>query len=328
MTQGRRSRAETFRAQRLSHPPPAPARRHPWQYWAYRAGMAVAARLPRALGYRLGALGGELYFWANPAHSRKAVENFAVVLADDPRAPRVRDTARRSFRNYGKYLFDFFRQPSLDPDRIEADTISEGWEFLDAAHAAGRGAIIVTLHFGNWDFAGAIVACRGYPIVAVADRFTPASVDQLVRGTRERLGLGVIPLHGSGGLRELQRALRRNTALALVADRPQQDGGVEVTLFGARAWLPAGPARLSLRSGAPILPAYVLRRPGDRTYFGRIEEPVAFTPSGEPTADVRALTQALASRLEGILREHPDQWYMFRRMWPEEGGERGVRNAE
>lgn len=316
-------------ASSVTRPARARSRPHrPWQYWAYRAGVAVAARIPRALGYKLAALGGEIYFWANPAHSHLAVENFAVVLADDRRAPRVRDTARRSFRNYGKYLFDFFRQPSVDPDQLEADTMTEGWQHLDAALAAGHGAIIVTPHFGNWDFAGAIVACRGYPIVAVADTFSPPSVDRLVRRTRERLGLGVIPLSGSGSLRELLRALRHNATIALVADRPQLDGGVEVTLFGARAWLPAGPARLALRSGAPILPAFVLRRPGDRTYFGRIEPPVAFTPSGDTTTDTRTLTQALASRLEPILRDYPDQWYMFRRMWPDARAERGARKAE
>ncbi len=296
--------------------------------WAFRAALALAARTPRRLGYGLGALGGELYFWLNPRHSGKAVANFAVLLADDPRAPRVRDTARRSFRNYGKYLFDFFHLPTRDPEQIEAEIITEPFDHLDAALAAGRGALIVTPHFGNWDYAGTIIAVRGYPISAVADVFAPPALDRLVRAARECFGLGVIPLDRGGGLRQIQRALRRNGIVALVADRPRQEGGAAVEFFGARAWLPAGPARIALRTGAPVLPGFVVRRPGDRTYFGEVGPAIPFTPTGDEAADVQALTQALAGRLEGLLRRHPDQWYMFREMWPETIADCGLRIAE
>lgn len=322
--------AAAFPPPPISLPPTARRAREGWnwRYWTFRAGLALAARTPRFLGYRLAALGGEFYFWLNPRHSGKAVANYAILLADHPRAPRVRATARRSFRNYGKYLFDFFRLPALDPDRLEAGVVSEGWEYLDAALAEGQGAIIVTPHFGNWDFAGTLMAIRGYPISAVADTFSPPAVDRLVRRTRECMGLGVIPLSGSGSLRQIQRALRRNQVVALVCDRPQRDGAVEVAFFGSRAWLPTGPARMALRSGAPILLGYVLRRPGDHSYYGGIEPAIPFTPTGNVQADVQALTQAIATRLEGLLRRHPDQWYMFRQMWPDVNAERGTRNAE
>lgn len=291
-----------------------------WRYWAFKAALGLARPLPRTLGYRLAALGGELYYWLNPRHSHRAVENYAIVLADDPRAPRVRDAARRSFRNYGKTLFDFLRLSHLDPDAIESDTFITGFEHLDAALAGGRGVLLVTLHFGNWDLAAALVAARGYPVSTLADRFTPPALDRLIAATRERAGLGIIPLdrgdkHGHG-LRRVARALRRGQVVALLIDRPQREGGVEVEFFGARAWLPSGPARFALRSGAPVLPCYLLRRPGDRTYLGAIEPPIPFVPSGDEGADVRALTQAIVERLEGPLRQYPDQWYMFRQMWP------------
>ena len=105
-------------------------------------------------------------------------------------------------------------------------------------------------------------------------------------------------------------------------DRPQREGGDEVEFFGARAWLPSGPARFALRSGAPILSCYLIRRPGDRTYLGAIEPAIPFVPTGDEEADVRALTQAIVERLEGPLRQYPDQWYMFRRMWPPTSTER------
>jgi phosphatidylinositol dimannoside acyltransferase len=105
--------------------------------------------------------------------------------------------------------------------------------------------------------------------------------------------------------------------VGFVCDGPQPEGGVAVTFFGQRALLPGGPARFALRSGAPMLFGYVGRRPGDRTFYGGFSPLDAYTPTGDEAADVLALTQQWVTQLEALLRQHPDQWYMFRRMWPE-----------
>ena len=290
-----------------------------WQYRGFILALWLTARVPRWLGYRLAALGGEVYFWLNPSHSHKAVENYAVVLAQDEASPRVRLMARRSFRNDAKSLFDFFRQGSIDPDLIEADATITGFEHVDAALAQGRGLIIVVSHFGNWDLAGGLMAARGYPLATLADAFSPPEVDRLVRAVRARTGMGTIPLT-SGSLRQIMGMLRRNQAVGLVADRPQREGGVEVTFFGRKAWVPSGPARFALRSGAPLMFGYVGRRPGDYTFFGAFEPPIGYAPTGDEATDIRALTQAWVALLENLLRQHPDQWYMFRQMWPKAAG--------
>ncbi len=179
--------------------------------------------------------------------------------------------------------------------------------------------VVVVPHFGNWDLAGGLMAARGYPLAALADTFSPPEVDRLVRAIRERLGLGSIPLT-SGSLRRTLAMLRRNQVVAVIADRPQREGGVEVSFFGRSAWLPSGPARFALRSGATLAFGYVGRRPGDRTFFGGFEPPIAYVATGDEEADVRALTQAWVARLENLLRQYPDQWYMFRQMWPKVAG--------
>lgn len=285
------------------------------QYRGFRLAQWLTARVPRWLGYRAAALGGEAYFWLNPRHSHKAVENYAVILADDERAPRVRLMARRSFRNYAKSLFDFFRQASIDPDLFEQDAEIANFDYVDAGLARGRGVIVIVPHFGNWDLAGGLMAARGYPLAALADTFSPPEVDALVRATRDRLGLGSIPLD-SGSMRRILGMLRKNQVVAFLADGPQREGGVAVTFFGQTAWLPSGPARFALRSGATLLLGYVGRRPGNMTFFGGFEPPITVTPTGDERADIQALTQAWVTVLEGILRQHPDQWYMFRQMWP------------
>lgn len=286
-----------------------------WQERGLRLGVRLIGRIPRAVAYPLCALAGELYFWINPRHSHKAVENYAVILADDLRAPRVRLMARRSFRNYVKSLYDFFRQMSIDPDLIEADAFIEGQEHLDAALAHGKGVLLVTPHFGNWDLAGALTAARGYPMVALADRFSPPALDRLVRFGRHRMGMGTVTVD-SGTLRRTVRLLRRNVVVGILADRPQREGGVEVEFFGAPAWFPAGSARFALRTGATPVLGYVGRRPGDRTFFGAYAPLPAYTATGDERVDTQAITQIIVSAIEDLLRQYPDQWYMFRQMWP------------
>jgi KDO2-lipid IV(A) lauroyltransferase len=276
----------------------------------------LAGSIPRSVAYPLCALAGELYFWLNPKHSDKAVKNFAVVLADDPRSPRVRLTARRSFRNYVKSLFDFFRQLSIDPDLIETDVFIEGSEHLDAALTLGKGVLLVTPHFGNWDLAGGLTAARGYPMAVLVDQFPSPFVDRLVRYGRNRMGMAVVTLD-SGSLRRTIQLLRRNVVIGILADRPQREGGVEVDFFGTPAWFPTGTARFALRTGAPLLLGYVGRRPGDRTFFGAYQ-PLPLPPlTGDERADIRAITQAVVRAMETLLRQYPDQWYMFRQMWPD-----------
>ncbi len=305
---------------------PAEARDRPRAGWLRRKATLVAwdawqridARLPRPVRFALATGLGELLFWALPGKRMAVLRNMEHVLGPHASRAQVRLVAKRSFRNYAKYLFDFFRLPSIDPDALDAEVISEGWEHLDAALARGRGALLVLGHFGNWDLAGAVVAWRGYPMLAPVDTFSPPRLDRLIHATRNHAGMSLVPVEQGGALRKIQRALRRNQVVAIVFDRPQREGGVEVDFFGAPAWLPAGPARFALRTGAAVLPGYLLRRPGDLTYLGRIEEPVAFTPTGDEEADVRAYTQAIVARVEAILRSYPDQWYMFRRMWTDQ----------
>jgi KDO2-lipid IV(A) lauroyltransferase len=112
--------------------------------------------------------------------------------------------------------------------------------------------------------------------------------------------------------------LKRNGLLALLIDRPTSGDGVKVTFFGEEVEVPAGPARLALRAGASVVPtafARVNRRAPEVTTL--TEFGVCVAPSGDEDADLRALTQAIMRAHESFIRRYPDQWYMFREMWPE-----------
>jgi lauroyl/myristoyl acyltransferase len=288
----------------------------------FRLASWLAARAPLPAGYWLAALAGDLYFWLNPGHSRHAVANMAVALAQHPATPAVRRMARRSFRYYAMYLLDFLRLPSLPPAWGERGILGGGWEHLDAALARGRGVIVVTFHFGSWDRAAAAFSARGYRANALVDTFRPPALDAAIQQARAAHGLTLIPAESGAALRQVYAGLRRNEIVMLLIDRPQRDQGTPVTLFGRRTWLPSGPAALALRTGAAVLFGYLLRRPDLLSYQGGFE-PVDVPSTGDRRADEQALMQALADRMERLIQQHPEQWYMFRPMWPDEPGPAG-----
>jgi KDO2-lipid IV(A) lauroyltransferase len=110
------------------------------------------------------------------------------------------------------------------------------------------------------------------------------------------------------------RALRRNDVVAMLIDVPPDGPGVEVEFFGSPVAVADGPARIALRTGASVVAVMLPRIGRSERVLGQIE-PVGFTPSGEQERDVRELTQATMHALEGMVRQQPEQWYIFRNLW-------------
>ncbi|HLH24010.1 MAG TPA: hypothetical protein VK066_15915 [Chloroflexota bacterium] len=282
-------------------------------YWLHLVGRRIAVVLPLGVSYRLAEGGGWVAYWLWPAKRRHAVANLRQILG--PRAAgRAEGLARAAFRNYGKYLIDMLRLSGAQLKEIEQRLTVHGLEHVEAARAHGRGLIFVGGHIGNSDVGGAILAGRGYPAHVIAETLQPPRWNTLVQETRRQAGMQVIPVEA--GAREVLRVLRRNEVLAFLVDRPthRERSGVPVQFFGAWTRVPAGAATLALRTGASLIAACVVR--AGHGYEVHISPPLQIQRSGDLQADIQALTQQVMSALEGFIRQHPDQWFMFRPMWP------------
>lgn len=242
-------------------------------------------------------------------------QNYRRVLRGAS-AGEIRRTSRRSLVNYCKYLADFVRFPAISLETmrhaVEGD---ESFSALDRALERGKGAVVVCMHFGNWDLGAGAAAARGYPVTVVAESFADPRLDRMVMGARERLGMHLVRMEKAGP--SLLRCLKQNGLLALLIDRPVPGEGVKVRFFGEEVEVPAGPARLALRSGAMVVPAGFARvSPHESNVTTLSDFAIACAPTGNEERDVQALTQAIMDAHERFIREHPDQWYMFREMWP------------
>src|SRR5690606_4906571 len=111
------------------------------------------------------------------------------------------------------------------------------------------------------------------------------------------------------------RALRNDDVVAMLVDIPQPEGGVRVEFFGSTISVPDGPARIALRAGSSVVAATLPRLARWSDQVGADIAPVTFHPTGDAERDVQALTQQVFHALEGLVRQHPEQWYIFRNLW-------------
>lgn len=291
-------------------------RREQLTYWAYRLGERVINLLPRWMVLPLAAAAG------NAAHDLTADkrslvrENVAHVMHLPIDHQRVRRAARRAFRNYAKYLVDVMRLDTLESADVAKLVAIDNLELLDEARAKGRGVLLCTVHVGGMDLIAPALHRYGHDMHVVADDTTYGRLYEHLRSIRARHGLILI---GWRSLRGLFRALKEGSNLVLFCDGGYRDGDVPVEFLGEPTTFPAGPAALSARSGAPMLPVACSRLPDDT--FRTRGLPLITATSDEPAELYRA-TQALADALGSVIAEDPGQWYMFRPVWPQTDADR------
>lgn len=284
-------------------------------YWLFRLSILLTRPLPLRVGYWFAERVALICYWIIFPRHRKALNaNLAHVLRSDD-ARYVDSVARRSFRNFGKYVIDFIHYPLVTREEIRRRLVFDQWEDLNEATNSGRGIIIATIHFGNWDLGAAALACSGYEIHAIADTFAYEPMNRLVQGSRTKLGMNVIGHDRIGPA--VFRALRRGKMLAMLVDVTPHDAGIRVDFFGAPALVSPAAARIALRTNAWVVPAVVLRGPKDDLHIRPVIDTSLrdFTASGDEPRDVAELTRLVLASLERTIRDHPAQWFIFRRMW-------------
>lgn len=282
-------------------------------YIIYRIGQFIALSLPVRLAYALAIFVSDLHYCFALRDRKAAEENLRAIFPDKP-AREIRRIRIRMFRNFAKYLVDFFRFSRLDQDYIKKNIRIENLNYLDQGLAKGKGIIVVTAHLGNWELGGVVVALSGYPFWAVALPHAHPKVNNFFNSQRQSRGMRVIPL--GRAVRQSLKVLRDNQILALVGDRDFSEKGIALDFFGRTAVFPEGPAALSLKTGAQIIPGFMLRNEDD-SFTLVFEKPLASPDAGESSFNAVELTRQYKDIFESYIRRYPQQWYVFRRFWKE-----------
>jgi KDO2-lipid IV(A) lauroyltransferase len=222
------------------------------------------------------------------------------------------------YENFAKYLVDFFRSKWIGQRFIERYVRVHRKETIAQVLAEGKGAIGLTAHIGNWELTAQILARWGYKVNAVTLSHQHKNVDQFFSYLRSVTGIRVIPV--GLAVRQCYAALKRNEVVGILGDRDfSGQNGIYVNFCGRQMMAPRGPAILSLRTGAPLVPGFVIRDEKDDRYFDYyFEEPIYPQRTGDEEHDVRVLTEKIIAVIERYVRQYPRQWYMFRPFWKAE----------
>ena len=286
--------------------------RHGAEYLMTRGLEAGVRMIPDPVAHRAGAGAAGL------AHGRLEIRREVVEdnlrIAFPERSDRWRaETARTSYVHLAREALATVRLSHLDPEGIRARTDFTGWEEIQTAHALGRGIILLTGHFGNWEMGGAAVAARGVPMDAIVRRQSNPRVDRRFEAMRRRFGVGTID--AGDATRPVTRGLRAGHALGFVGDQDARAAGIWVPFFGRWTSTYRGAAIFALRKDVPVFFCACRRLPGSRPHYRVETEPLAVQRTGNLETDTRRLIELFSRSLEEVIRRHPEQYFWVHRRW-------------
>jgi len=284
-----------------------------FNYYTYRCGQFLALALPLKLVYSFASFLAQAYYFLAFRDRRFVKANLRVIFPEKSNR-QLRKISRMVFRNFAKYLVDFFRFEKLNRQYIDKNIKLENLHFFDETLAKGKGVVVLTAHLGNWELGGVVLAQLGYPFWAVALPHKNKKVNDFFLAQRNRKGVKVIAM--GKAVRSCITEIKNNHMVALVGDRDFSEKGMMIDFFGRPTHFPEGPAALSLMTGASIVPGFMLRNPDD-SFTLRIEKPIEFTPSGDKAKDLADLIGVYKIIIQDYIRKYPEQWYVFRRFWVE-----------
>lgn len=301
----------------VSSPPPERQKKRKHSL-SHRAEYAVARSLEKAVstltekaadsfGKRVGRL------LHRAGIRRDTVESNLRLAFPEKDEKWITGTMLAAYEHLGREAAAMMRLSRLDSAAVVERTVTSGWDQLEDALSLGKGVLLVTGHYGNWEIAAASVAARGVPIAAIVRRQGNRIVDERLQMLRNNLGVETI-YQGQAPAR-VPRILRANGVVGIVGDQDARRSGVFVPYFGRAASTHRGPALFALRLGAPVFSCIARRMPGDDIRYEVAGERVAFTPTGELDTDVLSLTAELAKRLERQVRVAPEQYFWFHKRW-------------
>ncbi len=279
------------------------------EYHAVRGALWLAGRLPIEAGQRVGAAIGRVGFDVARVRRGVSVANIEASLGVSARdATKI---ARASYQNAGRCLMEFSAFARLGKSEMAELVTIEGLENLDRVRAEGTGGVMVSGHLGNWELIAAAIAAAERPIHGLIGQQTNARVDQVMNDLRQRQNVPLITR--SVALRKVLQVLKAREFVVMLADQNARKGGVFVEFLGRPASTVRGPALFAIRSGSPILPAFVVRT-GTRHRL-IIENAMHPLPGVEEDEQVRELTQRYTDRLAARIREHPEEYFWAHRRW-------------
>jgi len=283
-------------------------------YLLYLFAWKVIGVLPEKSAYKLANRISDQIFNKNGKGVKRLRNNYKRVLTSISN-DELEALTKEGMRSYLRYWFDTFRLNKWSKSRIIETTFVVRENLLRDPIEKKNGCIIALPHAGNWDHAAAYFCSTGIPITTVVEKLKPEAIFKKFLAYRESIGIEAIS-HKEKTIPILMERLNQGKLVALVADRDMSRNGIEVNFLGGIAKMPAGPAILAVKTGSPLVTAYI--RYIDKGIEITFDETIKLPVTGSEEEQIRILTQSMADNFAKRIKDSPVDWHMLQRIWVDE----------
>lgn len=280
-------------------------------YLLYLAAWKLIGLLPERMAYKLANFVADQIYRKNGKGIQRLRSNYQRVKPGYSKEELDKLT-KLGMRSYMRYWFDTFRLNKWSKERIVKTTKVNDENLLRDPITNKLGCIVALPHAGNWDHAAAYFCSTGINLTAVVEKLKPEAIFQKFLDYRQSIGIEAIS-HKEKSIPILTQRLQDGKLVALVADRDMSRNGVEVEFFDGIAKMPSGPAILAIKTGAPLITAYIgYLSTGIEIFFDQTTPPPT---TGSDSEKIKVITQSIADNFARRIKENPVDWHMLQRIW-------------
>ena len=269
---------------------------------------------PRAL-VPIARILGTMAFYLIKKYRDRVLSNLSLALGGEKDQKEIKKLAKEVFFNFSLTPLETIYAYANPFDRFLLKIKVDGKEYLESALAQGKGVIALGIHLGPFTLVGARLSIEGYPFNLIINEGNFPRVWKKSGDYQRRLGQKPFPPKPTtASVKKSLNCLHRNEILYLIADEQQIRGGIPVPFFGQTAYTPPGPAIFSLKTGAPLLPMFIVREEGiPQTLL--IGSPIEIERTSDVQRDIELLTAKFTKAIEDSIKQYPSQWPWLNRRW-------------
>ncbi|OGC77984.1 MAG: hypothetical protein A2145_02120 [candidate division Zixibacteria bacterium RBG_16_40_9] len=286
--------------------------RHLLEYWLLLSIGSILRLLPYSFNLRIADFLGDITFGLLRIRREVTLKNLEMAFGNQKSKNELKKIARESYRKQARSFISHILFPALSKENILSQLEFENLHYFDEILKHGKGGILVSSHFGNWQIGGVSCKLVGYPVNFLVQRQSNPLVENLVYKYIEDKGVKVLYKGVSAG--DVIEVLNANQIVGMLPDQDAGKNGVIVNFMGKPASTHKGPAFFSLKTGAPIVVALIFQNRNGKQKLV-LEKPIYPQNTGDTEEDIKNLTQAFTSTLEKYVKKYPDHWFWQHRRW-------------
>ncbi|MBU1853788.1 MAG: lysophospholipid acyltransferase family protein [Candidatus Omnitrophica bacterium] len=268
--------------------------------------------LPIKLSLKIGECIGKAAFYILKKVRRTALNNLDIAFGETKSLKDKEAIIKELFGNLGKNFIEVISLSKFNRRNIDDYIGCRGLQVIECLIKQGKGGIVLSAHFGNWEFLAHYFAIKGYSVNVIARRVRMEQFERFLGKVRQRHGVNI--LYRDASAKDVIALLKKNEFVGMMPDQDMHSiSGVFVDFFGRLAYTPNGPAVLNFLTGAPIIPCFIVNKK-----FGHeilIDEPIELSVTGDRHMDILENTGRYTKVIEDYIRRFPSHWVWFHERW-------------